>query len=356
MSHPPIASSVWLLLVGADLDLRAITQEAAQRAFSDARVLSAESVEDAAQMTSGAAIDTPLLILFGRSDNEGLQARLATSATGLPRWAVVTCGVATGEDAWLSIAPRDWAAPLVARVLQAAAALHRVRCHDARCRGDLLSIGTRIAHDLRSPLGGVLTTGEVLREVLAEELPTKSRLADPVIDSADEMIKLIRQLSLFAKASAEGNGLVPLNMGEPFWAALQKIEKGLLAKKATVAQAKTWPDVAGNAVWLEAVWHILLGNALAHSGATPRIEAGWDESSAGRRFWLRDEGNVPLEKRNKLFHPFHLLHQPNAPRGLGLPIAQRLVELQGGRCGYEPIPEGGSRFFFVLPMGLGTQP
>jgi K+-sensing histidine kinase KdpD len=329
--------------------MRAIAQDAVQRAFPQAQVVSAESVDDAAQKTAGADIGTPLLVLFERSEAERLQASVAKTTMGLPRWTVITCGDTTAEEPWLSIPRSDWQAPLVARVLQAAAAFHRVRCENARCRGDLTSIGTRIAHDLRSPLGGVLTTAEVLREVLSEELPAKARLADPVIESADELIKLIRQLSLFAKASGQANGLVELKMGEPFWAALQKNEKALLAKQASVSHAQSWPAVVGDAAWLEAVWHILLGNALAHSGATPRIEAGWDETPAGNRFWVRDAGSVPVEKRGKLFYPFHLLHQPNAPRGLGLPIAQRLVELQGGQCGYEPIPEGGSRFFFVLP-------
>jgi len=34
-----------------------------------------------------------------------------------------------------------------------------------------------------------------------------------------------------------------------------------------------------------------------------------------------------------------------------LPIVQRLVELQGGRCGYEAEPTAGGRFFFTLRAG-----
>ena len=44
------------------------------------------------------------------------------------------------------------------------------------------------------------------------------------------------------------------------------------------------------------------------------------------------------------------LHEPDAAHGLGLSIVQRLMELQGGHCGYEPRLEGGSRFYFTLPV------
>jgi len=49
-----------------------------------------------------------------------------------------------------------------------------------------------------------------------------------------------------------------------------------------------------------------------------------------------------------LFRPFDQLHLLRAP-GLGLSIVQRLVSLQGGRCGYERLNDGSNRFYFTLP-------
>ena len=81
-----------------------------------------------------------------------------------------------------------------------------------------------------------------------------------------------------------------------------------------------------------------------------RIEIGWDQQGEMYRFWVRDNGvGVPSEKRHQLFHPFNRLHETNAARGLGLPIIERMVRLQGGLCGYESLPGGGSCFFFTLP-------
>ena len=117
-----------------------------------------------------------------------------------------------------------------------------------------------------------------------------------------------------------------------------------------MAQPNFWPKVYGEADSIEKVWCDLLANALSHARDQPRIELGWIRNKSEHRFWISDDGiGVPLERRPQLFHPFHLMHRMNSPKGLGLPLVQRLVELHGGSCGYEPFKEGGSLFFFTLP-------
>ena len=37
-------------------------------------------------------------------------------------------------------------------------------------------------------------------------------------------------------------------------------------------------------------------------------------------------------------------------RGVGLSLTEYLVRAMGGDIGYEPIPAGGSRFWFTLPL------
>ena len=139
-------------------------------------------------------------------------------------------------------------------------------------------------------------------------------------------------------------------MGEPVWAVLQRQERQILRKNAVVTQPGSWPEVTAVSSWLEVVWGDLLGNAMQHGAALPRIELAWSRSDREFRFWVSDNGGgVPPEKIASLFQPFHRLHFSNARKGLGLSIVQRLVELQGGSCGYEPSSEGGSRFFFTLP-------
>ena len=219
---------------------------------------------------------------------------------------------------------------------------------NARLRGDLLTIASRISHDLRTPLGGIVTAAEVLREALAEQ-PEEARLAKAILDSVDDLTRLIKQISFITRATANPIPLGPVNMAEAVGEARQRLENRILKKNAVVVEAASWPQVRGVAPWLAVVWGNLLTNALQHTTGNPRIDLSWREEPGVWRFAVSDNGGGVAEAlRAGLFHPFHLLHQPDGTRGFGLTIVQRLIELQGGTCGYEPTP-GGSVFFFTLP-------
>lgn len=251
-----------------------------------------------------------------------------------------------------AIPAEEWRAPLLERVMRCAVALLRQERENARLRGDLLSIARRVGHDLRSPLGGILSTAELLSEELSETDPERAELTRPLFDSADALMKLVDRLSLIARSSARSEAPRRVRMEEAWWNARQRLERRMMNEGAViVSEPDRWPEVRGVLTWIEAVWVNLLTNALQHGGKPARVAAGWEEAGGGmRRFWVRDEGKgVPEERRAGLFYPFHRLHEPGSPRGLGLSVAQHLTAMQGGSCGYEPEAEGGGRFYFILP-------
>jgi K+-sensing histidine kinase KdpD len=219
---------------------------------------------------------------------------------------------------------------------------------NARLRGDLLTMATRVSHDLRTPLGGIVTATEMLGEILAEKNLPAAR-TQTIFDSADDLGRLIRKVSFVARATAAPIPKKAVRMDGIVAATLQRLESQILKKQATVTKPDSWPQVNGVATWLEEVWWNFLMNALQHTGEKPGIELNWQKEKDRYRFEVSDHGaGVPDEIRKGLFRPFHLLHEPSGTRGLGLSIVQRLVELQGGNCGYKPKP-GGSCFFFSLP-------
>jgi signal transduction histidine kinase len=221
---------------------------------------------------------------------------------------------------------------------------------NAHLRGDLLTIASRMSHDLRTPLGGILTAAEVLREML-EEAKQPETLTKAILDSVDDMTRLIRQISFVTRATAQPQPLKPVNMSHVFVNVLQRNQRLITRRGATVVEPSSWPQVNGVADWLEYAWASLLTNALQHTPEKVRIELSWHEEKGQYRFGVTDHGGgVREDLRSTLFYPFHLLHKPDGSRGFGLSIVQRLMELQGGSCGYEPLP-GGSLFYFSLPMG-----
>jgi signal transduction histidine kinase len=219
---------------------------------------------------------------------------------------------------------------------------------NARLRGDLLTVATRVSHDLRTPLGGIVTAAEVLREILAEQ-EKPAALTQNVFNSVDDMTRLIKQISFVLRATANPIPKEPVHMNRTVAAALQRLESRIQKKQATIIEPGSWPQVSGVAPWLEEVWWNFLANALQHTGERPRVELAWREENGQYRFEISDDGGGVAEAaRAGLFQPFDSLHKVGGTRGLGLSIVQRLIELQGGECGYEPRP-GGSCFFFSLP-------
>lgn len=281
--------------------------------------------------------------------------REVADETGLPRWPVVLCTSTTEPEMPPEVlAPSDWQPAVIARALLFALQEHELRRANLQLRGELLTFGSRVAHDLRTPLGGILTTTEMLREVLAEDAPGHGALAGPIVESAEGLATLIERTSVFAKAVASRAPFERFDMGVAFWNAFQALERRVLQAGATLTQPSSWPRVEGQSAWMETIWKNLLANALQHGGERVRIEAGWAPVDEGNRFWVWDSGTVPEERRATLFYPFHQLHRPDAPRGLGLPIVRRLVELQGGQCAFEAPVSGGSRFSFVLPAAAAV--
>jgi len=337
------------LLVGLDAPTRAIARSAAGSVFSQVTIREFNTLEKA--LKSEATASGGELLVLANPDNDSIAKVIeATDATGLRRWALVFLGAATGVKGAETVSPQECNEQLLARAFRSAVTQHQLLRENERIQGDLRTLAYRITHDLRTPLGGILSGGEALKEILAERDPSSVPLTKSLFDSADELAKLIARVSSLLKASVNSTVKKPVAMGEIIWSVLQRHERQLLKQGAVVTQPDSWPEVEAVATWLEVVWVNLMNNALQHGKAAAQIELGWSQNEQGFRFWISDNGDgIPPEQIEDLFQPFHLLHRSNAKKGLGLSIVQRLLELQGGQCGYEPSSSGGSVFYFTLP-------
>lgn len=342
-----------LYQIGGDADFDAMVAVAGPRAFPGLQVIRVAKLSDATAANNGGTSypDGALLVLSEPTDGALAEAQAEADGSGLPRWAVVhfSSRAAAGSGVDLAeLASSPAAVELIARELRFAWERHGWQRENARLRGDLLTFGSRIAHDLRTPLGGVVSTAEMLQEILTEDAPANVPLVQPILDSTYGLVTLIERTSFFARSVGSNVPRKLFEMGTPFWHAFQQMESMLLKAGATLSYPPTWPRVEAHETWFEAVWRILLTNAVQHRAPGTAIEAGWTAEADGHRFWMRNAGTVPVQKRSTLFFPFHRLHEPGAPRGLGLPIIQRLVELEGGHCGFTESEAGQVEFFFWL--------
>ncbi len=338
----------FLSIAGGDDRAADVARVAMERAFPGAASAHFSAVAEAlaAPEVAGAEI----LVLLDPTPGQSAQATAVLGADHLPRWAVVARGVGAGEPGAEVIPPEDWTTAVMTHVFRLAWSRQLSRRENERFRGDLMAIGTRVAHDLRSPLTGILSTTEALAESLAQVLPDCEARTRPIIDCEEEILQQVRALAQLAADFSGPTTHSSFNMGLAAAAALEQVEPRLLALGDTVSQPGSWPDVVGDERKTQRIWQLLLQNAVVHAGKARRLELSWRLEGGEYWFSLGDDGNgVPADKRDLLFWPFHRLHEPGAARGLGLPVVERLVRLQLGRCAYRTRPGGGAEFSFSLP-------
>jgi len=342
---------VAIQLVGpSTIGAHAVALDAIRRTYPQLPVHRSRDLAEA--LAQPVAAGPELMILLSPKAGEVGTAAATLDSRGLPRWSVVARGAWSTDpfSRFIGIAAEDWNATALVHILIYAAALPALERENVRLRGDLRTIGRRLAHDLRTPLNCISTASEALAEQFTDADSVEALMTQSISTSVYEAGALIERLSPVLLATATPSPAQTVAMDEVLWGAIQRLESRILETGATLIQPSTWPAARGVPAWIDLVWVNLITNSLKHAGPQPRIESGWHPMDGAYCFWTRDSGEgVPPEKRHRLFHPLDRLNDLNAPRGYGLPIIQRLVELQGGRSGYDPHPAPGGTFYFTLP-------
>jgi light-regulated signal transduction histidine kinase (bacteriophytochrome) len=115
------------------------------------------------------------------------------------------------------------------------------------------------------------------------------------------------------------------------------------------------PAAHGDATLLRQVFVNLIGNALKYSSraTTPCVEVGVEAkgSSVPAVYFVRDNGiGFDMAYVERLFRPFERLHSDRDFRGagIGLALANLIVQRHGGRIWAEGVPGKGAVFRFTL--------
>lgn len=350
------AEPITLLLVGAPTSHLSMLRDASRLAWAGAQIDLVPVIRFEDALALPPATGAEIVVLWPGRPGDDARALAATDVQGLPRWGVVVVGAASEEPAVEVLAVDELEPRLVARALRSCLSLRKLRRELERERGDVWTLGRRLTHDLRNPLGCIVTTAEMMREMLAVESPEQAPYIETIVDGAAEMLELINRIHFMTKVSAQPRVPERIDMDGVRQAAVDRLQREITRRRAKVTAPESWPEVYGVRPWLEMVWGNFLANALRHTGESPRIEMKWQRERTAWRFEVCDDGpGVPSDRTGLLFVPFHRLHEQHGC-GLGLSMVQRLVDLHGGRCGYEGGGGRGATFYFTLPLAEGDSP
>lgn len=226
---------------------------------------------------------------------------------------------------------------------------------------DLDAYAHTVAHDLKQPLTNIVASASLLSAIgIGINLPEekKRELLLGLQKSAQKMKAIIDSLLLLASVRKTTKiSLSPLNIRTIAEEACTRLEPLIEQTHASIEFTEHWPTALGQEQWVEEVWVNYLSNALKYGGTAPQIQLGAAGTENGMvKCWVKDFGpGLSAVQQQELFDLFvRFDNNITEGHGLGLSIVKRITRTLGGEVGYEKSADGGSVFWFSLPMVCNT--
>src|SRR5882762_2046563 len=224
----------------------------------------------------------------------------------------------------------------------------------AQSNQELERFSYSVSHDLRAPLRAISGFAQALVEGHAAQLDEEGkRLLTVIRDSAKLGGELIDALLDFSRVGRQALARTPVDLTALAESVVSELRQthGPVAVEAVLTPL---PPASGDAALLRNVLINLIGNAFKFTAkrAHPRVEIGAQQDGAEFTYYVKDNGvGFDMQYAGKLFGVFQRLHRPDEfeGTGVGLALAQRIVERHGGRIWAEGKPNEGATFFFTLP-------
>ncbi len=214
------------------------------------------------------------------------------------------------------------------------------------------------SHEYRTPLAGILSAGELLREY-GERLPPEERaqLLESIVAAVHRMSRMVDRVLLLGRADAQmlefaprALDLVPLcrKFVDEAWAqhpdaTCQVVTEFDPALRRGEYDEKLLRHIFGN----------LLSNALKYSPSGGRVRFSVRAEPGSTVFEVSDEGiGIPESEVPHLFGSFHRASNVGGIQGtgLGLAIVKNAVDKHGGTIEVHSREGEGTRFVVRLPV------
>jgi len=203
-----------------------------------------------------------------------------------------------------------------------------------------------MAHEIRNPIGIINTAAKLLDA--AQDATRRSELCRVIHEEGQRLNHLLNDFQQLARhRRPEFNNIDPA-------LPLEKALQVMLAGREEISVVRNYSHgkqlISADIELLRQAWLNLLRNAIEAIGDNPgQLEVGTTVHDDIIEIYLHDNGpGIPIEQMTRLFEPFYTSKDHGS--GLGLTIANRLVEASGGQLELVPGDWQGARFAMHLPI------
>lgn len=215
-----------------------------------------------------------------------------------------------------------------------------------------------VAHEIKSPVGGIIGIGELWKTgQLGPVTPTQAEMAEMLVKTARQVEALSHDLLDVARAESGALKVELRPTDVP--GVLEDVRRATALRpeaegvRLDVVSEGDGLVALADSQRLSQVVANLASNAVKYGGEGGSVLLRASRVHDGVRIEVIDHGpGLTLEKQTQLFEPFNRLGLERSTvegHGIGLAIARRLVELQGGSIGVISAPGEGAVFWVELP-------
>lgn len=231
--------------------------------------------------------------------------------------------------------------------------MERLRLEEKLNQSERLAhLGTMIAtvsHEIKSPLGIVRSTGEILAKRIEKFAPGNEHLAKIIVDETIRLNSIVVEFLDFARP--QKLNFKPYNLNLIVGNVLSFVAPELKRKNIELVTDLA-PDLQENDLDKDMFYRALLNifiNALQAIGEGGSIQVSTHNlTRGGTQFSLRDSGGgMSEEKMTQIFKPFFT--DKNKGTGLGLAITKNIVDSHGAEISVKSKIGNGTTFTINIP-------
>ena len=218
-----------------------------------------------------------------------------------------------------------------------------------------------IAHDLRTPLTAIMGYTEALQLGLGKTEEKRTQYLNSISTCADDLSKLIDELSLYNKLSP--SRIIchphPINFSKVIHTFIDEDKDYLLSRQVNVHFDTDDSLIAmlDEKEFQRIIFNLLANTIKYRSKDTSDVLISLKKKGTMAEFIYQDDGpGVPTEKLSHIFEAFYRTDEARSKTsngsGLGLAIVAEIITAHKGR--YRAENENGLKLIFEIPLAEGS--
>lgn len=218
-----------------------------------------------------------------------------------------------------------------------------------------------IAHDLRTPLTAIMGYTEALQLGLGKTEEKRTQYLNSISTCADDLSKLIDELSLYNKLST--SRIIchphPINFSQVIHTFIEEDKDYLLSRQVHVHfdTDETLIAMLDEKEFQRIIFNLLANTIKYRSKDTSDVLISLKKKGTMAEFSYQDDGpGVPTEKLSHIFEAFYRTDEARSKTsngsGLGLAIVAEIITAHKGR--YRAENQNGLKLIFEIPLVEGS--